>query len=74
MEYEGLFRPFTLGTLELKIGSFRPCATHFQNKDGYVTDKTVRWYEDIAMGGVGLIISCRKYCYSYTTQPKYVSS
>lgn len=57
MKYEELFRPFKLGTLELKNRIVFPaCATHFQNKGGYVSDKTVRWYEDIAMGGVGMII------------------
>jgi len=57
MAYEKLFSPMKLGPLELKNHlSMPPAATQFGLEGGYVSDKHVKWYDEIAAGGVGLVI------------------
>ncbi len=57
MAYEKLFSPMNLGPLELKNRlAMPPAATQFGLEGGYVSDKHVKWYDEIAAGGVGLVI------------------
>jgi 2,4-dienoyl-CoA reductase-like NADH-dependent reductase (Old Yellow Enzyme family) len=57
MKYEKLFSPVKLGPLELKNRIVFPaCATQFDLEGGYVSDKTIKWYDSIAKGGAGMII------------------
>ena len=57
MKYEKLFSPVKLGPLELKNRIVFPaCATQFDLEGGYVSDKTIQWYDSIAKGGAGMIM------------------
>lgn len=52
-----LFTPIKIGTLELKNRLVMPAlATGFASEDGRVTERMIRYYEERAKGGVGLII------------------
>lgn len=56
-KFERLFAPFHLGQLELKNRIVMPAmATCVASEDGYVTERTLDYYEERARGGVGLII------------------
>lgn len=57
MEFTRLFEPFRLGTMEIRNRIVMPAmATCLASEDGYVTDRTLDYYEERACGGVGLII------------------
>lgn len=53
-----LFDSFKIKNIELKNRIVLPPLVRFSivGKDGFVTDDLVKWYEDVASGGVGLII------------------
>lgn len=52
-----LFTPVRIGTLEVKNRIVMPAmVTHYASQDGQVTDRMVRYYEERAKGGVGLVI------------------
>ncbi|MHA1311567.1 MAG: oxidoreductase [Candidatus Helarchaeota archaeon] len=52
-----LFRPIKIGNIEIKNRIVRS-ATHIARNtvDGFVTDKKVEYFRELALGGVGLII------------------
>jgi len=58
IELKHLFSPSKIGNVEIKNRIVRS-ATHDSKatNDGYVTDKLVEFYDELAKGGVGLIIS-----------------
>lgn len=57
MKYKKLFSPIKLGPLQLNNRIvFPPASTQFGLENGYVSDKSVKWYEAIARGGAGMII------------------
>lgn len=53
-----LFDSFKIKNIELKNRIVLPPLVRFSivGKDGFVTDDLIKWYEDVASGGVGLII------------------
>lgn len=52
-----LFTPVRIGTLEVKNRIVMPAmVTHYASQDGQVTDRMVRYYEERAKGGAGLVI------------------
>ena len=53
-----IFRPAKIKNIDIKNRIVLPPMVRFSlvNKDGYVTDELVDWYEDIAKNGVGMII------------------
>ncbi|MFC1823295.1 NADH:flavin oxidoreductase [Thermodesulfobacteriota bacterium] len=58
MRYEKLFSPIKLGPLELKNRLIMPAAaTQFGLKGGYVSDRHVKWYGELAAGGASLVIT-----------------
>jgi 2,4-dienoyl-CoA reductase-like NADH-dependent reductase (Old Yellow Enzyme family) len=55
--YSYLFKNAAIGTLDIKNRSvMAPMGTGFADKDGFVTDRLIRYYEERAKGGIGLII------------------
>ena len=57
MPYEKLFSPIKLGPLQLKNRIVYPAtSSQFALENGYASDKNVAWYEQIAKGGVGMIV------------------
>lgn len=58
MSFEKLFEPVRIGTLELKNrGAMMPMATDLADKDGIVTPRQIRYYQERARGGLGLIVT-----------------
>lgn len=58
MSFEKLFEPVRIGTLTLKNrGAMMPMATDLADKDGIVTPRQIRYYEERARGGLGLIVT-----------------
>ncbi|MCS5421641.1 MULTISPECIES: NADH:flavin oxidoreductase [Psychrilyobacter] len=57
-EKVNLFTEFKIKGITLKNRVVLPPMVRFSliGKDGYVTDDLVEWYEEIALGGVGMII------------------
>jgi len=56
-KYKNLFSPFKLGPLQLKNRIVYPAvATQYGLEGGYVSDKHVKWYEQVAKGGAGMIV------------------
>jgi len=54
--FERLFEPGRIGTLDLANRIIvAPMVTHY-SKDGYVTDKMIRYYAERARGGAGLVV------------------
>ncbi len=51
-----LFESCNIGSLNLKNRLVMAPITHNLNHDGFVTERTVRFYEERARGGVGLIV------------------
>lgn len=59
MKYEKLFSPIKLGRLQLKNRIVFPAvSTQYGTLDphGYVTDKSIKWYDMVSKGGVGMIV------------------
>ncbi len=57
MSYEKLFSPIDLGPLKLKNRIVFPaCATQYGLEGGYVSEKSVKWYDEVAAGGAGMIM------------------
>jgi 2,4-dienoyl-CoA reductase-like NADH-dependent reductase (Old Yellow Enzyme family)/thioredoxin reductase len=57
MDYPHLFRPFLLGSLTLKNRLVMSQMTmNYATEDGFVTDRLIRYYQERARGGVGLIL------------------
>ena len=57
MKYEKLFSPMKLGPLELKNHlAMPPASSQYGIEGGYVSEKHIKWYTQVAAGGVGLII------------------
>lgn len=55
--FEKLFQPGKIGTLSLRNRIIlSPMVRNYATPEGYVTDKTIHHYAEIAKGGVGLII------------------
>lgn len=58
MELKTLFSPCKIGNVEIKNRIVRSATyTHTANKDGTVTDEFIKFYEELANGGTGLIIT-----------------
>ena len=58
MSYEKLFEKGRIGTLVLKNrGVMMPMATDMADKDGIVTPRQIRYYQERAKGGIGMIIN-----------------
>ena len=58
MSYDMLFEKGRIGTLVLKNrGIMRPMATDLADKDDIVTPRQIRYYQERAKGGVGMIIN-----------------
>ncbi|MEI6857743.1 NADH:flavin oxidoreductase [Psychrilyobacter sp.] len=57
-EKVNLFTEFKIKGITLKNRIVLPPMVRFSliGKDGYATDELVKWYEEIALGGVGMII------------------
>ncbi|MEJ2661484.1 MAG: NADH:flavin oxidoreductase, partial [Desulfobacteraceae bacterium] len=56
MEFNRLFEPIIINKMELRNRIVMPAMHLNYTSDGSVTDKLVRFYEERARGGVGLII------------------
>ena len=54
--YKQLFERGKIGSLEIKNRIFKPAAQNIPGYDGYVSEKLIRFYEEEARGGVGLIM------------------
>ena len=58
MELKTLFSPEKIGNVEIKNRIVRSATyTHSATDDGYVTDKMINFYAELAKGGTGLIIT-----------------
>ena len=58
MRYEKLFQEGRIGTMTLKNrGVMMPMATDMADKDGIVTPRQIRYYQERAKGGVAMIIN-----------------
>lgn len=58
MGYEKLFEPGQIGSIKLKNrGVMVPMATNLADRDGLVTPRQIRYYQERAKGGVSLIIN-----------------
>ncbi len=58
MKYQKLFEEGHIGTLTLKNrGVMMPMATDMADKDGLVTPRQIRYYQERARGGIGMIIN-----------------
>ena len=58
MKYEKLFSKGRIGRLEIKNRAvMSPMATDFANPDGTASERLIRYYEERAKGGIGLIIN-----------------
>ncbi len=58
MVLKTLFSPCKIGNVEIKNRIVRSATyTHTANKDGTVTDEFIKFYEELANGGTGLIIT-----------------
>ena len=58
MKYNALLQPGRIGELQVKNRAVLvPVATHFGGYDGCATMRLIRYYEERAKGGVGLIIN-----------------
>lgn len=56
-QFHKLFEPARLGTMELKNRLVMPpIATNYGSEEGFVTQRTIDYYQERAKGGVGLII------------------
>ncbi|MCL6478419.1 MAG: FAD-dependent oxidoreductase [Peptococcaceae bacterium] len=51
-----LFKPITIGSLEIKNRISMPAIHHSYTPEGFVNDRLVKYYETRARGGAGLII------------------
>lgn len=57
MSYDMLFEKGRIGTLVLKNrGIMMPMATDLADKNGIVTPRQIRYYQERAKGGIGMII------------------
>ena len=57
-KYEKLFERITINGMDLKNRiAMAPMGTFTENEDGTMSEKALRYYEERAKGGVGLIIS-----------------
>ena len=57
VEYPKLFEPGIIGKMCVKNRIvLPPCTTMYAGPSGEVTDRLIRYYEERARGGVGLII------------------
>ena len=58
MKYQKLFEEGSIGTMTLKNrGIMMPMATDMADKDGIVTPRQIRYYQERAKGGVAMIIN-----------------
>lgn len=58
MSYESLFKPITIGDMELKNRlAVAPMNTGYSGPDGYPNDQYIAYYATRARGGFGLIIT-----------------
>lgn len=58
MSFERLFEPIRIGSMELKNrGAMMPMATDLADRDGVVTSRQIRYYQERARGGMGLIVT-----------------
>ena len=58
MSYDKLFEKGRIGTLVLKNrGIMMPMATDLADKNGIVTPRQIRYYQERAKGGIGMIIN-----------------
>ena len=58
LELDTLFSPRKIGNVEIKNRIVRSATyTRSATDDGYVTDKLIKYYNDLAQGGAGLIIT-----------------
>ena len=55
MNFQYLFKPIAIGTLQLKNRIAMPCINHSYSADGVANDRLVAYYAARAKGGVGLI-------------------
>ncbi|HEX77567.1 MAG TPA: FAD-dependent oxidoreductase [Dehalococcoidia bacterium] len=56
--FERLLEPGQIGTMTLKNRMVMPpMVTNFNSEEGFITDRTLAWYEARARGGVGLVIT-----------------
>ena len=54
--YKNLLSPGRIGSMQVKNRMvMAPMGTNFGGSDGHVTDRMIRYYEERAKGGVGLI-------------------
>ena len=57
MDYNKLFTPFKIGSMEVKNRIvFSPIGINASNIDGTITNEEINYYEERARGGVGMII------------------
>ena len=55
--YDRLFTPGTIGSLTIKNRAvMMPMATDMADKDGLPTPRQIRYYQERAKGGIGMII------------------
>ena len=58
MSYDMLFSPFRIGRLEIKNRAvMMPMATDMADDRGIVTPRQIRYYQERAKGGIGMIIN-----------------
>ena len=58
MTYSKLFSPGTIGSMTIKNrGVMMPMATDMADKDGLPTPRQIRYYQERAKGGLGMIIT-----------------
>jgi len=55
MNFRYLFKPITIGAMQLKNRIAMPCINHSYSKDGVANDRLVAYYAARAKGGVGMI-------------------
>ena len=58
MAYEKLFEPGRIGTMTIKNrGVMAPMGSNLAGNDGNATDRQIKYYQERAKGGIGLIIN-----------------
>ncbi len=58
MAYEKLFEPGRIGTMVIKNrGVMAPMGSNLAGNDGNATDRQIRYYQERAKGGIGMIVN-----------------
>ena len=58
MAYEKLFEPGRIGTMTIKNrGVMAPMGSNLAGNDGNATDRQIKYYQERAKGGIGMIVN-----------------